>query len=385
MLNLEQQIFQQLEKSSGLLIVLPANCEQKAGGGDFISAALALKLFLQKTGKLVDVACYREQTEKSGLEFLPDYDKIIDKLQNLRRFIVSLNISQSKISQIKYTVDKERLNFIISPSSGWFKPEDVSTRAGTFKYDLIITIGATDLEALGKIYDENIEFFYKTNLINIDNQAANEEFGQINYLDLNAVAVTEILFYLLKNYQPEWLTEDVSTCLLTGIIQRTKNFKTTNLTPRTLLASSELVALGARREEIIEHLFRVRDLPSLKLWGRLLNNLRSEEGETILWSSLSLEDFKNTGAKPSGLQDIVDELITNVPQAKLVAIFYEEVPGQIKIILYSLKNTNALELLKEYSPNGTIKIAQAGLAGELRPTAQKIISELKDKLDKLKS
>lgn len=380
MLDLEQQIFRQLEKSKNILLVFPVDWDS-----DAVASSLALFLFLKKLGLEVEIIGSENLGTREPLAFLPAYSEIKNNLNNLRRFIVSLNIKQAKINQIKYTVDNEQLNFIISPATGWFKPEDVTTRAGEFKYDLIITVGLSELESLGKIYDDNIEFFYKTTIINIDHHPANEEFGQINFVDLNAVATSEILFYLLKNYKPDLINEDIATCLLAGIIQQTKNFKTANLTPRTLLTTSELITRGARREEIVNHLYRSRSIASLKLWGKLLNNLKSEKNNELLWSKLTKEDFQETGATANDLTDIVDELITAVPNTKIVAILYEEPDQHIKMIVYSLKNINALDFIKEYKPSGTIKMAQALLNKNLTLAVAEIIPNLQNKLDKLNS
>jgi len=380
MLDLEQQIFKQIEKSKNILLIFPADWD-----GDALAAALAFFLFLKRFGANAEIAGFKDKEEKSPLSFLPAYEQIQNNLNNLRRFIVSLDISQAKISQIKYTVDNNRLNFIISPSEGWFKPENVISQAGEFKYDLIIALGAPDLESLGGIYDRDVEFFYKTTIINIDHQSANEEFGQINFVDLNAVAVCEILYYLLKNYRPELLSEDMVTCLLAGIISETHNFKTSNLTPRTLLTTSELISLGARREEIVDHLYRSRDITVLKLWGRVLNNLKSEVDGQLIWSVLTAKDFQETGATDNGLTDIVDELIANVPTAKIIAIFREESPIKTKLIVYSLKNINALGLIKEYEPRGTIKIAQADINQGLDKTSREVVAKLKNQLDKIAS
>ncbi len=377
MLDLERQIFRQWEKAKNILIVFPANWS-----GDAVSSALALFLFLKKLKKNVGIAGFKAAETRQALSFLPAYPDIQNNLSNLRRFIVSVDISEAKVSQIKYTVDGNRLNFIISPSDGWFKPEDVSARAGEFKYDLIITLGANDLESLNKIYDDNIEFFYKTPIINIDHDSANEDFGQINFVDLNAVATAEILFYLLKNYKEELIDEDIATCLLAGIIQETKNFKTANLTPRTLLTTSQLIALGARREEIVSHLYRSRDLNSLKLWGKVLSGLRAEKNNELLWVKLSLDDFDGNQEIDEDLSDIVSELIANVPSAKLVAIFRALAPGETKLSVYSLKNINALELIKEYSPRGTIKIATADITQDSDTAALEIVAALRRKLDK---
>jgi len=380
MLNLEQQIFKQIEKTKNILIIFPADRD-----GDAIASALALFLFLKKQDYAVDIIGQGLAETKHLFSFLPSYSEIKNELVNLRRFIVSVEIGEAKVNQIKYQVENNVLNFIISPSEGWFKPEDVSARAGEYKYDLIITIGTSDLESLGSLYDQNVEFFYKTPIINIDHKANNEEFGQINFIDLNAVAISEILYYLLKNYKPDSINEDISTCLLAGIIQKTKNFKTSNLTPRTLLTTSQLISGGANREDIVTHLYRSRDLNTLKLWGRVLNNLKSEKNEEIIWSKLRLKDFSETNSTVDSLSDIIDELIMNVPNAKLVVIFCENKISETKVVIYSLKNLNALEILNNYHPQGTIKVASAIITKDIETVSADIIPELENKLEKLTS
>ncbi len=383
MLNLEQQIFRQLEKSKNILIIFPKqknneNNEQN----DSLAASLALFLLLNKLECTVDII--GPNNNKNNLSFLPSYNKIINKLHNLRHFIVSLNISKAKVDQIKYTINDNELNFIISPTVGWFKPEDISTKAGEFKYDLIITIGVSDLESLGSVYDNNIEFFYKTPIINIDQKANNEEFGQINFIDLNAIANSEILFYLLKNYKEELIDEDISTCLLAGIIQKTKNFKTPNLTPRVLLTTSKLISLGARREEIVKHLYYSRPLSSLKLWGRILNNLKSEKNNQLLWSRLNSTEILQTDINKNELNNIVGELIATIPNTEIVVIFYEVSKNKTKFILYSLKSIDALNFIKEYSPQGSSKEVLVDIDLGLEEAITTIINKLKNKLDKLR-
>lgn len=377
MLNLEQQIFKQIEKSKNILIVFSKN-----QGGDDIAASLAFFNFLKKQGISVSLAGQTIQ-ENNPLSFLPSYNLIEDSLNNLRRFIVSVDISQAKVSQIKYAVEDNHLDFIISPSEGWFKEEDVSTRAGEFKYDLVITIGVNELESLGSLYDKNIEFFYKTPIINIDNQANNEDFGQINFIDLNAVAVSEIVFYLIKNYHPEKIDEDISTCLLAGIIQKTKNFKSTNLTPRTLLASSELISYNARREEIITRLYRSRDIKTLRLWGKFLSQLHSENDESLIWSKITTKQLEESGASLKNLDEVVDELIINIPRASLVIVFYEKNTNETDLIVYSLKNINALDIIKDYSLQGSSRMAKTTIKQPLETVSIAIISNLKKELEKI--
>ena len=73
----------------------------------------------------------------------------------------------------------------------------------------------------------------------------------------------------------------------------------------------------------------------------------------------------------------------NVPSAKIVAIIYEDGLAVTRIILYSLKNINILDLLKEYKPQGTTKIASILINRDLEAVAANLIPELKNKLEKL--
>jgi len=406
MISAEQQIFNQIEKSQNILISFPVDWN-----GDAISSALAFYWFLKKMGKNVEMAAAPiSDTKSRAFSFLPGFSDIKNSLDNLAKFIVSLNITNAKVDQIKYVVSDQTLDFIISPKDGWFTKDDVTTGTSGYRYDLIVTLNAPDLESLGKIYDNNVDFFYKTTIINIDHHPANEEFGQVNFVELNAVSATEVLFEIFRDYQVELIDENIATCLLAGIIYKTKSFKTPNLTPHSLTVTSELIKLGARREEIVNRLYRSRDLSVLKLWGRVLNNLNGLNDNQLLWSSLFQNDFSETDSVEDNLLEVIDELIINMPQAKLITIFYSLTENPLeesesaessetivahnnqseglfktKAIIYAVKNVNAVELVKEFNPSGGRKIAYLSSSQPLAAFRQEITNTLQNKLDKLNS
>ncbi|MDA3802838.1 MAG: hypothetical protein PF488_03000 [Patescibacteria group bacterium] len=373
MLNIEEQIFKQIEKSKNILIIFKEDED-----GDLTSSSLAFFSYLKSLNKNVDIINTRDKkvNENKSLKFLPNYNLIKNKIENIRRFIVSLDIKKAKISQIKYSLDQETLNFIISPSSGWFEDSDVTTKVGEFKYDLIISLGVKDLESLRKTYDENIEFFYKTTIINIDNNAANEEYGQINQIELNCPTISEIIYYLIKNYNEELITEDIATCLLAGIIKKTKNFKTGNLTPKTFLISSDLINLKARREEIINNLINSKSLESLKVWGEILNTLRSENAGKIIWSKIRL-NYQEIENNKEVLEDVVEELISSLPKAELFLVIAQKSKSETEIYIYSLKNNiNILDKTKEYNPQGNYKQVVLTSNKDFKETEQGLFKDL---------
>jgi len=407
MLTQEQQIFEQINKVKNILITF-----SNAWDGDAVASSLALFLFLKKMGKNAEIAAATPDPrhtvsaiEKKLFSFLPGFEKIKNSIDNLRKFIISLDITNAKVSQIKYKLEENVLDFIISPKSGFFTNGDITSRAGEFKYDLIITLDTADLESLGKIYDNETEFFYQVPIINIDHQAGNEEFGQINFIELTAVSTSEILFSLFESYSRDMVDEDIATCLLAGIIYKTKSFKTPNITPRALITTSQLIAMGGRREEIVNTLYRSRSLNVLKLWGRVLARLSGTLENKIIWSTLSHVDFLKTESSENDLSDVIDELIVNIPQAKIIVIFYEKLPelnnsekqndlekenkGRqttlpfTHILVYSVKNINSLDLIKEFNPTGSKRLARAEINKGVLSAEKEIIEHIKKKISDL--
>jgi len=385
MLTKNQQIFEQIKKSNNILITF-----SKEWDGDSVASALALFLFLKKLDKNVNVAAEKLDDEVSAslkapsksFSFLPSFNEIKNSINNLRKFIISLDITNAKVSQIKYKVEESSLDFIISPKNGFFTHDDITSSTSGFKYDLIITLDTPDLESFGKIYDNDTEFFYKTTIINIDHKSNNEEYGQINEIELSAVSTSEVLFSLFDSYSRELIDEDIATCLLTGIICKTKSFKTPNITPHALLTTSQLVSMGGRREEIVNNLYKSRSINVLKLWGRVLARLNGAVDNAFIWSTLSKVDFVKTESQENNLCDIIDELIINIPEAKVIALIYE-FQEKTKVMVFSMKNVNSMNLIKELNPHGTEKTAIAITDKPLQIAEKEIIELIKEKMKKI--
>ena len=400
MISSEQQIFNCFDRAQNILITGASD-----RNGDALSVALALYLFFKKTNKTAAIAFDGlNNNARPNLAFLPGYTEIKDKLDNLAKFIVSINIANAQVDQIKYTVVGQKLNFIISPKSGFFTKEDVSSETSGYSYDLIVTLGTPDFESLGKIYDNNVDFFYKTNIVNIDHGSGNEEYGQVNFIELNAVATAEILFEILKDYKSELIDADIATCLLAGIIYKTRSFKTPNLTPHALSVTSELIKLGARREEIVNSLYRSRDLDSLKLWGKVLNNLVTVDDGQIAYSNIFKNDLSG-GNIDEQLKEVVEELIINLPSAQLIIVFYSLsetrvienlLTGEAEIavqpadtefmtraLVYSTKNINCLDLLKDLAPIGNRKVAYLNINKPMRIAQNEILEKIRERIAKI--
>lgn len=383
-----QQIFAQIKKSEKILIVFPA-----LWNGDAIASALAFYLFLKKTGKEVDIVSAKDELSDilsitgSFFSFLPSFSLIKSNASDLASFTIILDTEKTQVKKIKYQVEDKSVRFLVNAKNGAFSPADVTVYSGLSGYDLIITLDTPDLESLGILFDKNTNFFYKTPIINIDHHSANEEYGQINLIDLNSVSTSEILFSLMNSENEALIDHNIATCLLTGIIIKTKNFKTANITPETLFSTSKLIIKEARREEIISRIFLLRSLRVLKLWGRILARLSGLKDNKIIWSTINEVDFTKTSTNVTDLSDIIEELIINIPEAEVIMIFYENPDKkddqgrpQTDLLVHTPKNLNIKDIVKEYRPRGTDKFMKIETQKALKETKQEIIELLNKKI-----
>ncbi len=359
------------------ILILPSSPPD----GDSIGAAIALYLALKKLKKETTVVCKENIPEL--LKFLPNIDAIGDKMSSSSDFIISLDLSKAKVSNIKSTVEENKVNIIITPSEGRFAEEDVTFNKGNIDYDLIITVDCAELSQLGDVYEKNIELFHQLPVINIDHHISNAHFGKINFVDIMASSTTELILSILEEMAKEQnidiIDEDIATLLLTGIITDTGSFQNANTTPRSFAKSAQLIAYGARQQEIIQHIYKTKHLSQLKLWGRILSKIQTDNLYKIVWSTVSEQDFVDTDSREDQIGDLIDELMTNAPGAEVVLLIKEKEPDLISV---SVRTTSpavdASKIAENFSGGGHVRAAGFKMKNiKLRDAEYKVIDYVK--------
>jgi len=349
-----QQIYEAIKNANSTLITFRPDHD-----GDHITASLALSLFLKKLDKDHEIVCHNYESQ-SQLTFLPQSKTINPQINNLRKFIISLNTANTKPQKIDYEHANGKFNIIIEPQDGIYTSDDLTTIETKYRHDLIITLGTPDLESLHDIYEGHTDFFYNTPILNIDHSTDNESFGHYNLLKVTSTSLSEIIYDLIEKIDPSLIDEEIATHLLAGMIIKTKSFKTSQVTPRTLHIASQLMASGADRESIIRNLYQTKSVTTLKLWGKVLQQIETNDSGKLAWSNIKKEDFENTKTTPSDIHEVIDELITNIPSIELTVIFFEDNEGT-KSLIKAENNINLLESLQDYSPQGTKQQVQLTL------------------------
>lgn len=369
--EIPNQIKQLFNDSKRILITT-----SKQFSGDGLASSLALAHILKKLNKNSDIVIdsFELPTE---LQFLPDTDQVKPEVKKLKKYLINLDISQTGIEELAYDIQGDNLRIHLSPKKGVLTPDDLKFQTSEFSFDLIITVGAADLESLGTLYDHHRDLFYQIPVINIDNSPGNDNYGHINLIDLTATSSAEIIYNLIKDLELEVLDIKVATCLLTGMIAATRSFKTENVTPESLTIASELINLGADRQEIVTRLYQTKTIPTLKLWGKVLTRLQSDQTKKLIWSKLDPHDFTETGASTKNLHGVIDELIATSPLAEVIVLFYQIESQTTHVILHAQGLKNAISLVRKYSPTGNKNFAYFKVEGTLDEAGAEVISYLK--------
>ncbi len=375
--NVQKQIIDLIKRSQKILI-LPSSPPD----GDSLGSAVALYLTLKKLEKEVTVICSDPVPEL--LQFLPNIKIVGSKTTSSRDFIITVDCKDVEVDSLKTSKEGNFLNIILTTRVGNLSEDKIAFNKSESDYDLIITVDTGDLKQLKDFYDNNTELFHQVPVINIDHHISNSHFGKINHIDIMASSTTELLLPLLEELaeveKMDLIDEDIATLLLTGIITDTGSFQNANTTPKAFAKAAKLVSYGARQQEIIQHIYKTKQLSQLKLWGRVLSKIQIDEKYKIVWSVVSKQDFLDTQSTENETGDIIDELMTNAPGAEVILLMKEKEDGTISGSIRTTNSAVDASKIAEYFGGGGHNQA-AGfkiLEMNLREAENKVIEYIKE-------
>ena len=341
-LNPFQQAFEKIKTSRHILIVLPQNIN-----ADNLGAALALFTFFKEQNKSPELLSPEPPPEKYA--FLPDFEKARQKVEILRDFVISINTEKNKVSRVRYEQESNSLKIFLS-SRGQIEEKNICLEPGAFKYDLIVTLGATDLESLGCLFEKYNELFFGKPILNIDDQAANEHYGEINLVEPTASSCSEIVLDLLEKQGVVITQEKIATLLLAGIIEKTDSFQNHKTSPKALTTASFLINAGADREKIVTSLYKTKSVSFLKFWGRVLAKINFNEEKGLVFCRINQEDFEETKTSSQELFLIMSEIRETFPKVNAAYLLWQSKEEKIKGVFFSPK-TSLSRKIEELFPS----------------------------------
>ncbi len=343
MIETHKQFFEQITKAKRILIILPEELN-----ADLAGAGSAMALFLQKQDKEVEVlAKYNYEAE---FPFLPKIINLRTTLSQANSMVIKVATAEKGLEEISYQLEGDWAKIYLKSKKASFTPADVTFESELAPYDLIITLGVEQLLDLGENFQSYAEVFYSTPKINIDNQPGNKHFGAINIVNINSASLCEVVSDLMQAYETDLLNEDIATSLLAGIVARTHSFQNAQITPQSFKVASLLVEKGARQQEIVKHLFKVRSLEQLKILGLALSKLQLvNQSAGVVLAQAELPDSVNN---PDGVYlQVLKDLLEHLSGQQIVGMLVEDESLKMRVYLAQKKHlpTSKFEdKVKEY-------------------------------------
>jgi hypothetical protein len=238
---MNENILQLFNSSKSFLIVVAKNAK-----ADGLAAALALSIAITKEGKSAVVCSEADLTQVKNLI---GSSKIYPNLQLGGDILkISLPYRDGSIDKVTYNITDDRFNLLIEPKKG---TAPLNSQEVRFSYtggavDLIFTIDAPSLEALGDIYLENSDIFNKEKIINLDRRFDNKNYGAENLVEKQFSSTSEIVLRLLQGLRIE-LNADIATNLYAGVASATNNFTSFSTNAQTFEVVSFLLRNGAKK------------------------------------------------------------------------------------------------------------------------------------------
>lgn len=222
----------------------------------------------------------------------------------------------------------------------------------TLSIDTAVILECPTPDRIGKaktLLNENIK------IINIDHHRDNDGFGYLNWFNINASSVGEMVFeyFEKKNYN---LTREIAECLFVAIMTDTGRFRYRSTSGRTMEIAGKLIDAGVDPQKSCDLVYYDMKPSSMKLIGKVLNNICFKMDNRYCYITMDNKTLKETGADYSESDGLVDYTLFN--RGVIVGAFIKENEnGEIKVSLRSKDGINVAAIASEFGGGGHFNAA----------------------------
>lgn len=251
--NARQQIIDRLKEANNVLITVSANPSV-----DQLAACIGITLVLNHLGKHATAVFSGDVP--STIEFLKPEATLEKNTDSLRDFIIALD--KSKADKLRYKVEDKVVKIFITPYRTSLSERDLEFSQGDFNVDAVLAIGVHERTDLDKAIVAHGRILHDATVISINNKDQGN-LGAINWVDLNASSLAEMMAELTKGIATEAIDGQMATAFMTGIVAETDRFSNTKTSPQTMSLAAELMAAGANQQLIASKLENSKPIPKL--------------------------------------------------------------------------------------------------------------------------
>lgn len=255
-------------------------------------------------------------------------------------------------------------------------------------YDLIIildcgAINRTGLEdrlrRLIKARNEGALLF-PPYIIEFDHHNQSESYADLEIRYPDCASTTELLYYFFNTNNLE-INRNAANCILIGLLADTGHFLHTNSSSEAMVVASQMLLRGASLPKITAQTTQNKSIITLKVWGRVLENLKFNSETGLASSALKTEEINSllTPEEKEKHADLFGDIVSFLSSLSgvSVALLLREEDGNVKGSLRTNHdNMDVSVLAQNWGGGGHKKAAGFSVKGKIAATdtGWKIIS-----------
>ena len=292
--------------------------------GDTVGATLALRLAFLSLGKAVDVICDGEASK--SLAYLPGIDAFL-------------------------------------------KPEQTDGL-----YDAAIAVDVSDHKLLGSA----AEIFDNAPVkMVIDHHATNPGYGDYNYIRGDECSCCVLAYDVIMALGID-VTQEMGTCLMTGMSTDTGHFMYPYTTPRAFEVAAKLRALGVDVSYITRVLYRTQERSAVNLTRIAYQKMRFELDGQVGVIELTQNDLDEAGATLYQTNGLVNKALE--VEGVRMAILATQRGEAVKLSLRAVEPDTVNDIAKQFGGGGHAQAAGVTMQLPMRDAVAALLGAMSAKL-----
>jgi phosphoesterase RecJ-like protein len=240
-----------------------------------------------------------------------------------------------------------------------------------FEPDLVFVLECPSLKRLGEVKKV---IPADSKIVNIDHHPDNEMFGTLNYVDLQASAVGEMVYSLLKAYDFP-ISPMMANQIYASILTDTGRFRYSNTSANCLNICAELIELGADPKALTNRIYFDHSLSFLKLLGNILERLETRNGGKVCWITIDRHLLSEFGVNHQEIEGIVEYSLF-LSGVEIGLLFTEMEERKTKVSLRSQNYFDVSRLAKIFGGGGHKNAAGCTLNHDLEKAKKVIFGQI---------
>lgn len=213
-------------------------------------------------------------------------------------------------------------------------------------------------------------------LVNVDHHVSGRAFADVNWIDVDACAVAEMV-YRLAQAADVALTREMAMCLYAGVLTDTGSFCYQGTDVHAFELARDLVARGADPAQIARDIYFSNPLSKMMLLGAALSNLRRDGRLAWLW--VTHADMQRTDAAEEDCEGIVNYAI-GISGVEAAVLLRELPDRRVRLSLRSKGKLDVARIASGFGGGGHLHAGGCTLDGPLSAATDQILETMRREL-----